>query len=84
MDYFRIFGIPECMWMIAASMHMEENATKWLQMYKIRRGLGDWSEFVVDVERKFGEDDYRNVVHDLLALRQEGSVEDYTRDFESL
>jgi hypothetical protein len=28
-DYFRIFNVPECMWTTAASLHMEENATKW-------------------------------------------------------
>jgi hypothetical protein len=83
-DYFRIFSIPECRWTTSAFLHMEENATKWLQMYKMRKGLGDWSEFVCDVEQKFGAYDYMRAVHDLLALHQEGSVEDYTREFEAL
>jgi hypothetical protein len=29
-DYFCIFNIPECMWTTAASLHMEDNAAKWL------------------------------------------------------
>jgi hypothetical protein len=29
-DYFKIFNIPECLWTTATSMHMEENAAKWL------------------------------------------------------
>jgi hypothetical protein len=70
--------------MSVTSLHMEENAAKWLQMYKIRKGLGDWSEFVMDVENKFGAYDYRRVVQNLLVLHHEGFVEDYTRDFEAL
>jgi hypothetical protein len=29
-DYFRIFNIPECLWTTAVSLHMEDNAAKWL------------------------------------------------------
>jgi hypothetical protein len=32
-DYFRIFNIFECLWTTVASLHMEENTTKWLQVY---------------------------------------------------
>jgi hypothetical protein len=39
---FRIFNIPKCMWTTVASLHMEDNAAKWLKMYKIRIELGDW------------------------------------------
>jgi hypothetical protein len=41
-DYFTIFNILMCMWTTAASLHMEDNATKWLQVYKLQHGLGDW------------------------------------------
>lgn len=82
-DYFSIFNIPECMWTTAASLHMEDNAAKWLQVYKLKQGLGDWSTFVTAVEQKFGAYDYRRALSDMLALRQEGTVEDYTREFES-
>jgi hypothetical protein len=39
-DYFHIFNVPGCMWIMAASLHMEENTTKWLQVYKMKHGLG--------------------------------------------
>jgi hypothetical protein len=83
-DYFHIYNIPECMWTTAASLHMEDNAAKWLQVYKLKVGLGDWGMFVAAVEEKFGAYDYRKVVQDLLALRQEGNLEDYIREFEAI
>jgi hypothetical protein len=42
-----------------ASLHMDDNATKWLQVYKLKVGLGDWNIFVRAVEEKFGAYDYR-------------------------
>jgi hypothetical protein len=80
-DYFHIFNIPECMWTTAASLHMEDNTAKWLQVYKLKNGLGGWTTFVAAVEEKFGVYDYHSALHDLLQLRQEGSVEDYAKAF---
>jgi hypothetical protein len=65
-DYFQIFNIPECLWVTAASLHMEENAGKWLQVYKLCSGLGSWLDFVTAVEDKFGAYDYRQAIQDLL------------------
>jgi hypothetical protein len=41
-DYFTIYQVPEALWAISASMHMEGNAARWLQVYKMRQGLGNW------------------------------------------
>jgi hypothetical protein len=83
-DYFRIFNVPECMWTTTASLHMEENAARWLQVYKMKKGVGDWPTFAATVESKFGAYDYRTAVQDLLSIKQEGTVEDYTKEFETL
>jgi hypothetical protein len=69
-DYFRIFNIPECLWTTAASLHTDDTAAKWLQVYKMKVGLGAWDVSVIALEEKFGAYDYRKVVHDLLNLRQ--------------
>lgn len=34
-NYFKVFSISENMWGAAASMHMEGNEAKWLQVYKL-------------------------------------------------
>jgi hypothetical protein len=57
-----IYNIPDCMWTTAASLHMDDNAAKWWQVYKLKVGLGDWDTFVRAVEEKFGAYDYRKVV----------------------
>lgn len=41
-DYFHLLDIPESMWTTAASLHMDGNAEKWMQVYKMKNGLGDW------------------------------------------
>jgi hypothetical protein len=68
-DYFRIINIPDCLWTTVASLHMEDVAGKWLLVYKLKHGLGPWHVFATAVEQKFGAYDYRQAVHDLLALR---------------
>jgi hypothetical protein len=83
-DYFRIFNIPECLWSTAASLHMEDNAAKSVQVYKLKRGLGNWQEFARAVDVKFGVFDYMRSLQDLLMLKQKGSIEEYTKDFEAL
>jgi hypothetical protein len=80
-NYFKIFNIPECMWTAATSLHMEDNVAKWLQVYKMQRVLGDWNSFVAAVE-KFGAYDYRQAIQELLSVKRQGSVEEYTKEFE--
>jgi hypothetical protein len=53
-DYFHIFNIPETMWTTTASLHMEDNIAKWLQVHKIKHDIGSWPAFVAAVEPKFG------------------------------
>lgn len=40
LDYFTVYQVPKWIWAHTASMHMEGNASKWLQVYK-NYGLGD-------------------------------------------
>ena len=58
-DYFRIFDLPETMWPSIAAMNMDEKPSKWLKVYKMKHGLGDWASFMAAVEQKFGNNDYR-------------------------
>ena len=41
LDYFTLCNIDEAFWTIAASLSMDGNAAKWLQVYKRKHGLGD-------------------------------------------
>ena len=84
LDYFHIFNIPESMWVTSASMNMDANTAKWLQVYKLKHGLGTWSEFMAAVEDQFGSYTYRDSISDLIALEQEGSLDEYISAFTDL
>ncbi|RLN11703.1 hypothetical protein C2845_PM09G18080 [Panicum miliaceum] len=63
---------------------MDENASKLLQVHKLKHGLGTWSEFISAVEDQFGSYDYRDAISELVALEQDGSLEDYISTFTNL
>jgi hypothetical protein len=83
-DYFRIFDIPEFLWVSMASMRIVGDAARWVRVEKNRGDLGNWTTFMQKVEDKFGAYDYMCALQDLLELQQQGSVEDYVLSFESL
>jgi hypothetical protein len=83
-NYFEIYSIPQGMWITAATMNLEGNASKWYQAYKKNNTPTDWQSFCEVVEEKFGADDYRLAMTELLALRQTTTVEEYTTAFQAL
>ncbi|KAK1615067.1 hypothetical protein QYE76_020584 [Lolium multiflorum] len=54
LQYFHSFNISNCLWVIAARMHMDGEAKEWFEAYKLRQVVGDWSEFMDAVEAHFG------------------------------
>jgi hypothetical protein len=74
-DYFTIYQVPEALWANLASMHMEGNVAMWLQVYKMRQGLGKWMQFGKVVRAKFGVEEYPKVMRHLLNLYQMKGVE---------
>jgi len=61
-DYFTLCNIPETFWTTAAALHMDDNAAKWVQVYKQEHGLDSWSVFIEAVEQKFEAVDYRDAL----------------------
>ena len=83
-NYFSIYSIPEKLWVTAAAMHLQHNAAKWWQAYKKHHQKISWKAFCEAVHLEFGSDDYRSAVTDLLNLKQTGTVEEYTTQFQAL
>lgn len=83
-DFFELYDVPESMKATLASLNMDENASKWLQVNKQKTGIGDWEQFISAVEAKFGANDYRDAIGELLELSQTTTVEEYTTAFENL
>lgn len=82
--YFSIFTVPEKLWVSSATMHMEDNAAKWWQAYKQLHDKITWKSLCQAVQDQFGADDYRTALTKLIALKQSGTVEDYTTQFQAL
>jgi len=53
-------------------------------VYKMKHGLGDWASFMAAVEQKFGNNDYREALTELLELQQGSTVDQYISQFEDL
>lgn len=84
LDYFHFYNIPESLWVTSASLNMDENSSKWYQMYKLTNGVSTWSEFIKVVEQQFGSFEYRDAMVELVSLYQEGALEDYISAFVNL
>jgi len=83
-NYFDIYSIPTNLQVTAATMHLQDNAAKWWQAYKQNHQIPSWKKFCEIVQDKFGADDFKNAIFDLLNLKQTGTVEDYTKAFRAL
>jgi len=84
LSYFELYQLPEGMWITAAHLHFEGNAAKWYQAYKQNHTFKNWDHFCSVVEEEFGSDDFRTAMNALLNLKQTGTVEDYTSQFQAL
>ncbi|KAM0862218.1 hypothetical protein ACQ4PT_045399 [Festuca glaucescens] len=58
LEYFKLFNINECMWVTAATLHMEGAAAHWYKAYKLSQPVGDWSQFINAVEENFDHGDF--------------------------
>ena len=82
--YFSLCKIADDQKVDLASLHMIEKAECWVTSYlAVRKGV-DWSDFVIDVNARFKDDYSRNVVEKFNKLQQDGSLEQYIDDFETL
>lgn len=83
-EFFKLYNISDNMKTSASSLSLEGNAARWYQVYKLQHGLTTWDTFIAAVEEKFGAYDYKKALDTLLELKQESSVEEYAKEFESV
>jgi hypothetical protein len=82
--YFSIHVVPALVWLSSATMHLEGNAAKWWQAYKQHNPKITWISFCLAIEQEFGADDNRSALANLIALKQTGTVDEYTTQFQAL
>lgn len=63
---------------------MDGKAAKWLHVYKQKHELDNWEVFMKAVESKFGDNDYRESLTQLIELQQTDSLDVYMATFEEL
>jgi hypothetical protein len=80
-NYFTIYNIPQCLWVTASTVAFDDNASKWLQVYKLQHGFRTWEEFKDAILRQFGTYDYEHAMDDIMKLRQQGSVQEFHQEF---
>jgi hypothetical protein len=83
-DYFMLVDFKPKHWVRMAAIHFEGPAAQWLRVYRKKVPNPTWLQLVLDVEEKFGKDDYREALTELLELKQTGSVEEYFCEFQEL
>jgi hypothetical protein len=50
----------------AAIVAFDDNASKWLQVYKLQHVLGTWEQFTAAVLKQFGTYDYKHAMDDIM------------------
>jgi hypothetical protein len=83
-DLFHIYNVPEYLWVTTATLHMKDNAGRWVEVQRLKGELTTWEKFMCAVETKFGAYDYVHALTELMELKQSTSVDDYIAEFESL
>lgn len=80
----QIIQVHPSLWLVSCTLHMDGNAALWLKSYRLRHEISTWPALMSAVEEKFGADDHRRYMKQLLALKQKGSVAEYQMQFETL
>jgi len=83
-NYFQIYQMPESLWVETASMHLQDNAAKWWQTYKLHHQNVTWTTFLAELQATFGPDDHWHALNELMDLKQTNTVEEYTTHVKSL
>jgi hypothetical protein len=84
LNYLQFINLPEALWLPTATMCMDDNGSRWLQVYKLKQGLADWNSFITVMEEQFGSYDYSDAIGDLVALTQDGNLDEYMTTFYGL
>lgn len=62
-DFFHIYNVPYHLWVTSATMHMKDNAGRWVEVQRLMGALSTWEEFMEAVEEKFGAYDYAHALN---------------------
>ena len=82
--YFHITGGDDEDKLDLALMAMEGEALVWFEWWETQVPCPTWQEFKEDLVQTFQPGVARNPMEPLMSVKQEGSVQQYTKEFEAV
>ncbi|XP_037480907.1 uncharacterized protein LOC119358489 [Triticum dicoccoides] len=80
--YFELYHVPQHNWVATSALYVEGHAALWLRAFRQTHPVITWDLFRRAVEEEFGPEEFESLMHDLLQLRQTGTVAEYRQQFE--
>jgi hypothetical protein len=83
-DYIGLYHVLDAMKVVATSMNMEGTASRWLQVHRLKGGLGSWRSLAKAVVEKFGAEAYPKAMRRSMNIRQTVGLEEYIQEFQEV
>lgn len=83
-DYFEMYNTAPALWVRLASLQFTGAAARWLSSIKSSIRKYTWAEFSQEVVLRFGRNQHQSLIRKLYKLVQNGTVEDYVKQFSEL
>ncbi|PIN21602.1 hypothetical protein CDL12_05681 [Handroanthus impetiginosus] len=86
-QFFDVAKTPLNLRVKLASIHLEGEALQWHQVFlksRLTMTLPTWEEYIQAMNERFGSEMGKDPMIELMHLRQNGSVQDYWREFDEL
>lgn len=80
--YFELYRVPSHNWVATAALYVEGHAALWLRAFRQTHTDITWDMFRQAVVEEFGPEEFESTMHNLLQLRQTGTVAEYRQQFE--
>ena len=74
--------MPPHNWVATAALYVEGHAALWLRAFRQTHSDITWEMFRRAVVEEFGPEEFESTMHNLLQLRQTGTVVEYRQQFE--
>lgn len=80
--YFELYQVPLHNWVATAALYVDGHAALWLRAFRQTHVDITWEQFRHAVVEEFGPEEFESTMHNLLQLRQTGTVAEYRQQFE--
>jgi hypothetical protein len=76
--------MPNAQRLSISSFHMDGKVMVWFHEVKSSKSVESWEEFTKAIQIRFGRGPYDDPMETLSKLKQEGALEDYKNQFNTL